>query len=41
MCKHGVHVFDEVLSGCGDYLHCDACELIVRIESVDETYVKR
>lgn len=45
-CKHGIHLFDEVMgTGMGDewhhYLVCDACQLMVNIKSVDQTYVKR
>ena len=45
-CRHGIHLFDEVMgTGKGDewdhYLVCDACQLMVNIKSVDQTYVKR
>ena len=40
MCPRGVHAFDEVFTMEGNYLHCDACELVVDIAAVDYTYVK-
>ena len=33
--KRGIHLFDEVLSD-EHYLHCDACELIVYIEKIEQ-----
>lgn len=38
MCKREVHLFDEVASVDSHYLHCDACELMVHIESIETTY---
>lgn len=49
LCKRGRHLWNEVLGTGGDlaknggwehYLVCDACQLMVFIERVDETYVK-
>jgi len=42
MCKREMHLWDEVLSGgCPweHYLVCDACGLMVNIESIDDRYV--
>jgi len=49
-CKRNIHLFDEVTGTGGDskvkghcwnhYLVCDACQLVVNIESVDQKYVK-
>jgi len=47
-CKRGWHLWDEVVSHSGDgphngawhYLSCDACNLSLNIDSVDETYTK-
>ena len=43
MCKRNVHVFDEVVSGWGEhdehYLVCDACELLVNIDSIEDEWV--
>jgi hypothetical protein len=39
LCRRNVHVFDEVVSSWNEgehYLVCDACELIVNIESIEE-----
>jgi hypothetical protein len=33
-CKYGFHLLDEVLSVEEHYLYCDACELVVPLESV-------
>jgi hypothetical protein len=47
-CRHNIHLLDEVLSctggknedgGWNHYLVCDACQLMVKIWDVDETYV--
>jgi len=41
MCKREMHLWDECLSGCpgyaaeDHYLVCDACQLMVNIESID------
>ena len=40
-CKRGVHLFDEVVNDKEQYLHCDACELIVYVEKIDKTYQKK
>lgn len=42
MCRRGYHVLDEVYSPSSDHPHClvcDACQLVVNIASIDETYV--
>jgi len=42
MCRRNLHVFDEVTSSCGGhYLCCDACDLIVNIESIDASWIER
>ena len=39
-CRKGRHLFDECLSQVsGHTLHCDACGLSVRIQSIDFKYV--
>lgn len=43
-CSRGRHAFDEVLSTLGNgvhdhYLVCDACNLIVGIAYIDDTYI--
>lgn len=42
LCPREMHCFDEVLSGSSDpeshYLVCDACQLMVRIHSIDAKY---
>lgn len=42
-CRVGWHAFDEVLGEQFEkdphYLSCDACELIVNIASIDDTYM--
>jgi transcription initiation factor TFIIIB Brf1 subunit/transcription initiation factor TFIIB len=41
MCKRDIHVFDEVVSFGGGRRHelvCDACGLVVNIESIDDQY---
>ena len=41
MCKRKIHIFDEVECSDGDHhLVCDACQLIVNIESIDNSYVE-
>lgn len=46
MCRRHMHLFDECLSSPDDngklphVLVCDACQLEVHIERIDETYVK-
>ena len=37
-CRRNCHAFDETSSDTMNYLHCDACGLMVHIESVDNTY---
>lgn len=51
MCKREMHLWSECLSSAGGkgtvnapwhhYLCCDACQLIVNIESIDDQYVKK
>lgn len=41
MCSRNRHLFDEVWSLDDHCLYCDACNLIVNIGSIDETYVYR
>lgn len=42
MCCREIHLFDEVLSSSDipwpHYLVCDACELEIHIERIDETH---
>jgi hypothetical protein len=46
LCPHHVHLFDECYSGCcleeevknPHYLICDACGLMINIESIETTY---
>jgi hypothetical protein len=33
-CSQGIHLFDEVHSINGHYLHCDACGMEVYIEKI-------
>ena len=48
LCKRNVHCFDEVYSPFREeegqthyhYLSCDACNLIVDIEHIDEKFVE-
>ena len=37
-CRKNIHAFDEVGGQDMNYLSCDACGLMVNIESVDTTY---
>ncbi len=37
-CRKNCHAFDEVGGNGANYLSCDACGLIVNIESVETTY---
>tara|TARA_R110002167_G_scaffold112234_2_gene284546 strand:- start:54 stop:329 length:276 start_codon:yes stop_codon:yes gene_type:complete len=43
-CSRHIHLFDEVLSSGDDpwphYLHCDACNLIVNIDSFEDDWVE-
>ncbi len=39
LCKKNWHLFDEVSSGDRNYLSCDACGLVVNIESIDTQYM--
>lgn len=42
-CPRGYHLFDEVLSfgeTTEHYFSCDACDLLVYIEKIDDQYVK-
>ena len=41
LCKKGIHLLDEVWSDSGHFLVCDACNLMVNIESIDDEYVKK
>ena len=41
MCRKEMHLFSEVLSGGSPwhhYLVCDACQLVVNIESIDDQH---
>jgi hypothetical protein len=42
MCRQGYHLWDEVLSWHSDgkqhYLVCDACQMVVFIDRIDESY---
>lgn len=40
-CRRGWHLFDEVWSTDNHYLHCDVCELVVNIESIDTQYTEK
>jgi len=40
-CAEGVHLWDETWSPDNHFFVCDACELIVNISSIDDTYVQR
>lgn len=35
MCPRGWHLLDEVLSNEDHYMICDACELVVNIDSIE------
>lgn len=39
LCPRHIHLFDETESLEDHYLHCDACEFGVNIESFDDEYV--
>lgn len=42
-CRKEQHLFDEVVSGGSSWRHylvCDACQLMINIEKIDDTYVK-
>lgn len=39
MCKRGVHLLDEVWMPDNWYLNCDACNLIIHIDKIDDKYV--
>jgi hypothetical protein len=42
MCPRGYHLLDEVWCGPGThYLNCDACELVIHIDRIDDKYVER
>ncbi len=45
LCKRHIHLFDEVLGtgtdGWEHFLVCDACQLMIYIDKIDETYVKK
>jgi hypothetical protein len=40
MCKHGRHLLDEVWSPDSWYLNCDACNLIIHIDKIQDDYVE-
>ena len=40
LCNKNWHLFDEVESGDDHYLVCDACDLVVNIESIDKTFME-
>jgi len=43
LCKRGIHLWDEVMSGGAPWRHyfaCDACDMVVDIQNVDDTDVK-
>ncbi len=39
-CKRNFHLFDECESSESWCLHCDACELMVEIDHIDDSYVQ-
>ena len=41
LCVRGVHLWDETWSSDEHAFVCDACQLLVNIESIDDTYVQR
>lgn len=41
LCKRDFHLFDECKSSDYWCLHCDACELAVEIDHIDDSYVQR
>ena len=41
LCVQGVHLWDETWSPDEHAFVCDACNLIINIESIDDTYVQR
>jgi hypothetical protein len=40
MCPRGYHLLDEVF-GVYHYLSCDACELVIYIDHIDDRYCKQ
>lgn len=38
LCKRNMHLFDECFSS-KHYLSCDACDLMVHIDSIETTYM--
>lgn len=40
MCRREWHLFDEVEYGDDHCLVCDACDLVVNIESIDKTFME-
>lgn len=40
MCKRGHHLLDECLSFDEWYLNCDACNLMIHIDKIQDDYVE-